>query len=178
MEQLKHWTSRSVNDLVYSVASGFVAQIETKMEDEDMDRKTLADVLKVTRGRVSQVLNDPSHCSLRGFARYALAVGMKMSVLAYDDGDASNKLGLINAEVFSDCWRRCGRPRDLFELRGVGGTATHGQIDQSIYEFTTPCAPFASPTSTKVEGQRVTGVPAGSYTLTQMQTRQESYGPN
>jgi predicted XRE-type DNA-binding protein len=112
---MTHWTARSTEDFAYRIASDFVAQIETKLEDKEMGRAEFAKAIGVTPGRVSQVLNNPTYFNLKSIVNYAKAVGMKVSIVAYDDGDLTNREGPINAQVFASCWQRAGRPRDLFE---------------------------------------------------------------
>ena len=46
-----------------------------------------------------------------------MALGMKASIVAYEDGDPENKRGPINSTVFQICWERCGKPRDLWDLQ-------------------------------------------------------------
>jgi predicted XRE-type DNA-binding protein len=127
MENVSHWTARSVDDFAYRIASDFVAQIETKLENEGIDRVEFAKAVGVTPGRVSQVLNTPTHFNLRSMVSYAQGAGLKVAIIAYEDDDPKNKLGPINAQVFTSCWRKAGRPKDLFEL---GRTVT-----RPVYEF-------------------------------------------
>jgi hypothetical protein len=47
---------------------------------------------------------------------FARALGMKVSIVAYDDGDSENKNGPIIPDVFVKCWEKCNRPQDLFEV--------------------------------------------------------------
>jgi predicted XRE-type DNA-binding protein len=127
MENVSHWTSRSIDDFAYRIASDFVAQIEAKLENDGMERAEFAKAIGVTPGRVSQVLNTPTYFNLRSMVSYAKAAGMKVAIIAYDDADPKNKLGPINAQVFASCWQKAGRPKDLFEL---GKTVT-----RPIYEI-------------------------------------------
>lgn len=131
MEKLKHWTSRRIADFVYRISSDFVAVLETKLEREGTTQKELADRLNVSVGRVSQILNDPGNLTLKNTVRYAQALGLKVAIVAYDDGDPTNADGPISAEIFTACWKRAGSPKDLFQLAAstaplyqVGGSAT------------------------------------------------------
>ncbi len=116
MENVKHWTARSNDDFAYRIASDFIAQIETKMEKDDINRRNFAKLAGVSPGRISQVLNTPGSFRLKSVVSYARAVGMKVAIVAYDDSDPENSRGPINAQVFTDCWQNVGSPRDLFEL--------------------------------------------------------------
>jgi len=114
-----HWTERSIKDYLFRVATDFVAQLEKKMELKDISQDELAQKLGITKGRVSQVLNHPGNISLAVFAKYARALGMKMSVVAYDDNDLLNKKGPINSEIFETCWQECGKPRDFWAFQEI-----------------------------------------------------------
>lgn len=115
MKALGHWTQKSVADFVHSISSNFVGQLETKMEDEGISKSKLASRLNRTSGRVSQVFNDPGNLSLKTIVEYARGLDMKVGIVAYDDGDHANDRGPINPQVFVDCWKRSGKPSDLFE---------------------------------------------------------------
>lgn len=136
MEKLKHWTSRGTADFVYRIASDFVAQLEMKLESEGTTQKELADRLKLSVGRVSQVLNDPGNLTIKNTVRFAQALGMKVALVAYEDGDPTNACGPVSSEVFTASWKRVGRPRDLYQVSAstaplyqVGGARTlHGDF--------------------------------------------------
>ncbi len=123
MENVAHWTQNSIADFVYEISSAFVAQLETKMEKEQISRSQLASRLKKTTGRVSQVFNDPGNLGLKLIVEYARELGMKVSIVAYDDRDPNNEKGPINPEVFVKSWEKLGRPVNLFEVDSVGTTS-------------------------------------------------------
>jgi hypothetical protein len=112
----KHWTERTVADYVHKIAADFISQIEEKMNKEGISPTVLAEKLGVTTGRVSQVLNGPGNLTLRNCAQYTRAVGMKAVVVAYEDGDPENYDGPVNPQILFDCWVKCGRPKDFFDL--------------------------------------------------------------
>jgi predicted XRE-type DNA-binding protein len=116
MAELKHWTERSVDDFLYKIGWDFVAQIEHLIESGQTSQAALAESLGVSKGRVSQVLSNPGNLTLKNIVRYARALGKKVSVVAYDDADPDNQRGPINAEIFSACWERAGKPTDYFAL--------------------------------------------------------------
>jgi transcriptional regulator with XRE-family HTH domain len=139
MEQIAHWSQTTTANVVYEISSTFVAQLETKMEKEQISRSELAKRLNKTTGRVSQVLNDPGNLGLNLIVEYARELGMKVSIVAYEDGDPKNENGPINPEVFVRCWEKQGCPANLFEVNEV--KAMH------------------SPTSAIVAAVPVTGAP-------------------
>jgi hypothetical protein len=112
----KHWTSSTIDNDVFQIAADFTLQLEKKLEVGPISNKELASRLKVTAGRVSQVLNNPGNFKLRSMTEYARALNMKLAVVAYEDNDPENKKGPINSEVFYECWKRVGRPRDFHDL--------------------------------------------------------------
>jgi transcriptional regulator with XRE-family HTH domain len=127
MEAVAHWTQDSIADFIYSISSNFVAQVETKIEEEGISQNDLAIKMNKTSGRVSQVLNNPGNLSTRVMVELARAVGMKVSIVAYDDGDPSNDRGPIDPDVFRRCWERAGRPENLFEVE-EGESVQHASI--------------------------------------------------
>ncbi len=111
-----HWTSRSNEDFQYRIAMDFVVQLEKKMDADGTNQKKLAACLKVSAGRVSQVLNNPGRLNLESIVQYARALGIKVAVVAYDDNDPFNIQGPTNSEIFSMCWHRAGCPKTFFDL--------------------------------------------------------------
>lgn len=112
-----HWTDRSINDFVYRISSDFALQIENKLDEKNITQSSLAETLGVTDGRVSQVLRNPGNLTLKKMVEYARSLGMKVSVVAYEDDDPQNKKGPINSQIFTACWKKSGKPSDFFALR-------------------------------------------------------------
>lgn len=111
----RHWTERSVDDFVYRIAADFMSAIESAMGGT-ITQAELASRLDVSEGRVSQALNKPGNLTLKKVVEYAKAVGLKVAIVAYDDGDVDNSNGPITAEIFAKCWERLGKPADFFQL--------------------------------------------------------------
>jgi transcriptional regulator with XRE-family HTH domain len=99
---------------VRRITFDFIAQLEKKMESDGISQAELAVALGVSESAVSRVLNDPPNLTLRTIVKYALAVGTKAALVAYDDADYNNTLGPVNSEVFSVCWERAGKPHDMW----------------------------------------------------------------
>lgn len=114
-----HWTDKQFDDFVYRISSDFVVQLEKKMEEEGTNQKQLANRLGVSVGRVSQVLNNPGNLTLKKCVQYARTLGMKVSVVAYEDGDPRNNTGPINSEIFAMCWKQSGMPKDFFAFSHI-----------------------------------------------------------
>jgi len=117
MESLKkpHWTS-STNSFVAKISGDFVLQIEQRLDKEGLTHAALAALLNVTESSVSQKMNQPPNFKLSTIVEYARALGLKVSIVAYDDGDPNNERGPINSEIFYECWKRAGSPADFFDL--------------------------------------------------------------
>ena len=149
MEKLsiaKHWTSRSIEDFTYRVASDFLAQVENHIELYGPTRTELAERLQRTAGRISQMFN-PGNTTVSSAVRLCQAVDMKVALVAYQDRDPENEEGPINSEIFYQCWKHMGSPSNLFELehavapvKHVGydkEKATGSAIDLTNYKLTT-----------------------------------------
>lgn len=113
---MPHWTEESTDNFVYKISADFIRQLEQRMEIEPMSPKELASKLGVSVGRISQILNNPGNFTLKKIVEYARALGMKVSVVAYDDGDPENHNGPVNSEIFQICWENAGKPADFFNL--------------------------------------------------------------
>jgi transcriptional regulator with XRE-family HTH domain len=120
-----HWGSRTDDDFLFQVASDFVAQLEEIMESERIDRAGLARKLGITRGRVSQILNDPGNLTLRNIVKYARALGQSVSIVTYERTEGANDSGPIPPQVFVTCWTKGGKPADMFSARAI--TASTGR---------------------------------------------------
>lgn len=120
----EHWTEESIGAFAYRIASDFVEQLERKRESLNWSKKRLAHELKLSPGRVSQVINDPGNLTLELMVKVARALQMKVSILAYEDGDKENFRGPINADVFRNCWENAGKPNGEWELDQVRIAAT------------------------------------------------------
>ena len=110
---MSHWTSRDTKAFVHAISVDYIAQIETKLQADGITRRKFAKLLNVTPARVSQTLNDPSNFNLYTVVNYARVLGMKVAIVAYEDADPNNDKGPISADVFTNCWKQCGRPEDL-----------------------------------------------------------------
>jgi|SRR5205809_1664937 len=112
-----HWTEKSTDDFLYRIGADFVSQIERLLGEES--KTSLAKKLGVSAGRISQVLNNPGNLRLRTMIEYARALGLKISVVTYDDHDPDNLNGPVNSEIFAQCWTRVGKPLDFFALNAT-----------------------------------------------------------
>jgi transcriptional regulator with XRE-family HTH domain len=111
----KHWTEESTSAFAFELAAGFVRFVERGLDH--LSQAEIAKRLGVSEGSVSQMLNKPGNFTLKRIVEYARrALRVKVTIIAYDDGDSENVNGPIQPEVFVECWNRCGKPRNFAEV--------------------------------------------------------------
>lgn len=115
---MPHYTSTDQDAFVERIIFDFISQVGQRLEHSDMSQGQLAEKLGVSDSDVSQVLNlTRTNLNLKTMVRYARALGMKLAVVAYDDDDPNNDKGPVGPEIFSSCWEKIGRPRDIWAVR-------------------------------------------------------------
>lgn len=112
----KHWTAQSLEDFRYEIAADFIDQIESRLQENKWQRKDLAQALGKSESWVSQLFNNPGNMSLNTMIGCAAKLNMKLSVLAYDDGDHDLQRGPVHAEVFNRCWEMLEKPHDFWDV--------------------------------------------------------------
>jgi hypothetical protein len=124
MELKGNWGNRGNDDFLYQIAFDFVAQIQDIMDAEGVGRAELAALVDLSKGRVSQVLNDPGNLTLKSVVQFTRALKRKVAIVAYDDRDPSNANGPIPPEVFVTTWTLAGRPTDMFSVNALAATTS------------------------------------------------------
>jgi predicted XRE-type DNA-binding protein len=115
-----HYTSESDKSFVRRILFDFVAQLEERLAVSQIKQSDVARKLNISESAVSQVLNlDRSNFSLETLVKYARALGMKVSLVAYDDKDPTNENGPVGSEIFSLSWAKLGMPRDTWSVNEV-----------------------------------------------------------
>jgi hypothetical protein len=111
---MNHWTQESAKDLAYHLSLDFFTQLQDRFEESELMQKEFAQKVQRSPGRVSQIFNSPPpNPKVDSVVRYAQALGLKVSIVAYDDEDGPNDKGPIFSGVFAKCWEVMGKPRDL-----------------------------------------------------------------
>jgi hypothetical protein len=143
VNQEKHWTAESVENFTYRIAADFLAQVENKMEQDGVSRSDVAERLGRTAGRVTQLFN-PGNMTLGTAVRLGSVVGMKVSIIGYEDTDPNNSEGPVNSGIFYQCWKNQGSPKTFFDLSNeapfVGGTYVVNNVNCGIGAHFTNCA--------------------------------------
>jgi hypothetical protein len=124
-----NWGNRDDDDFLYQIGFDFVAQLEEVMKSTPLDRAGLAKKLGVSKGRVSQILNNPGNLTLKLVVQYARALDRKVAIVAYDDDDSAHTRGPVHPQVFVACWEKDGKPTDMFSIGSAVASTTGSQID-------------------------------------------------
>lgn len=135
-----HWTERSNKDFLFRIAVDFIAQLEDKMESLPISQDELAQRLGVTKGRVSQILNNPGNITLGKIVEYARTLEMKVSIVAYEDNDPNNERGPINSAVFNICWEKYGKPQDFWAFEEKESMASTVENERQYTKIPTAAA--------------------------------------
>ncbi|TAN44118.1 MAG: XRE family transcriptional regulator [Nitrospirae bacterium] len=109
-----HWTAQNTENFLFKIAADFVNQLEDKMEMLGLSQDAVAKKLGLSKGRVSQFINNPGNLTLKKIIEYSRALNMKVSIMAYDDNDPDNAKGPINPDIFRICWEKAGKPHDFW----------------------------------------------------------------
>lgn len=128
MPKTRHWTAESNEAFLHKISFDFIAQLEKKIAEIGIPHGTLARKLGVSEGAVSHILNNPENLTLKTIVAYARVLGLKVSVVAYDDGDRNNERGPIDSELFAACWENAGKPSDFWSLRDKLQLATTDSV--------------------------------------------------
>lgn len=132
LSKAAHWTAGKQVRLVLWIASDFIAQLETQIEQmPGFTHGDLAKRLNVSLGRVSQMMNSPGNFTLKNGCSYAGAVGLNVAMVTYP-ADCRN--APISGDVFRACWEVAGRPTNMFDVRDatVGFTSKSGWCGAAI----------------------------------------------
>jgi len=127
-----HWTAHSTKDFAFRIALDFIAQLDKKMESTTLSQGALAKKLKVSKGRVSQVFNDPGNIELETIVKFSKALNMKVAIVAYEDDDPKNTKGPVDPEIFKICWEKAGKPRDFWAFQEVIETSRQISLSPAI----------------------------------------------
>jgi len=130
MTNTRHWTERSIEDFAYSVASDFIDLLREEMDRLGWSKSRLAKAANVSKGRITQIFQNPGNIEMITMAKVARALKMKMAVFPYKDlDDPNNERGPINSEVFRLCWEKADRPADMWAFEAKQTAQTSAALD-------------------------------------------------
>ena len=129
-EPKSHWTNRSAEDFVHRIGFDFIAQLEDYLEADGMSPDKFAVALGVGKSRVSQILNNPGNLRLLTIVQCVKAIGRKVAIVAYDDGDRANSNGPVNSGIFEKCWSNHGKPNEFSAI----GTWIDTRLSTDVYK--------------------------------------------
>jgi transcriptional regulator with XRE-family HTH domain len=120
MNNTLHWTQRSPEDFLYSIASDFIEDLKNRMRSLGMSQTKLARAARVNKSYISRIFKDPGNLSLDTIVKLARTVGMKVSIVPYvDPDDPNNERGPIGSDIFRWCWEHADRPVDAWDIREI-----------------------------------------------------------
>ncbi len=146
---MAHWTEGSIDDFLYRIATDFVTQLENTIQAKSLNQAQLAEKLGVSKGRVSQLLNNPGNLTLKMIIKCARAFGMKVAIVAYDDNDHLNERGPVNSEIFRVCWENSGKPIDFWSLPKPRAVAVNDGVISNLLQDNYVWQKTSSSTSTE-----------------------------
>ena len=85
----KHWTRKSPENMAADIMMDFGDQLNVLTPDAGVN-------------------------FVEDIVRLATLHGSDITIIAYDAGGQNS--GPVNSEVFLECWKRCGCPRDMWGL--------------------------------------------------------------
>jgi hypothetical protein len=165
-----HWTAGNPLRMVRWVASDFIAQLESRIEEiPGFSNGELAKRLGVSLGRVSQVMNSPGNFTIKNALVYANAVERKVAVVVYS-ADADSNDAPISGDVFRACWEIAGRPKNMFDIQdnSIGLVAHHGRCGMAAIGHTwgTVADLWNCTAQTDYQHRLIASVPTESSTIT------------
>ena len=111
----KHRTSKSSEDLRFSVLCNFVDQISLYASAQGISSEELAHRLKITEQSLEeQLFDDPQPPSFDFLLKCAFALELKLTIVTYPQ--ENNSQGTVHFSVLQECWNKAGKPRTAFDL--------------------------------------------------------------
>jgi transcriptional regulator with XRE-family HTH domain len=134
---IEHWTGRSIDDYLYQIAADFVDQLQLVMNSKPkpFSQADLAKKLGITKGRVSQIFNNPGNLTLKQIIRYARALGLDIALVAYTKKASESKPGPINSDIFRLCWEHCDSPDNFRDVKTMATYAMTGAEENLSFDW-------------------------------------------
>ncbi len=103
-------------ELKWEIAIDYLTDLESAMDAKGISRDDLAKILNVPERLINEQFGNPSNPCIYSMIRMARAIGLKISIVTYDDGDAENEKGPIIANIFKECWEKAGKPKNGWDM--------------------------------------------------------------
>lgn len=129
LTNMAHWTSSSLEDLMFSVVFDFAESIWQAAEkagvgvaDPDshtfqVDYAELGARVGETARRVEYFFKcEAKDLSVKRANTWAKALGHRLALVLYDQPGETQDTGPVMSCVFTACWIMCGRPRTMWDL--------------------------------------------------------------
>jgi len=110
-----HWTNYP-GSFQRCIVEDFVESIEVEMDRQGMTITDLARKLGWTNKYTKNIFNNSPNLKVDVMVKIARTLGMKLALFAYNDGDPDNNDGPILYEIFEKCWKKCGSPKNFYDL--------------------------------------------------------------
>lgn len=125
---------RDVAAHLSSISFNAIHRLQVEIDKSDLSQASIAEVLKRSPGRVSQILNPDKSMTLKQMVRLARVMGLKACVLFYDDGDKKDEFGPLHPDIFEACWIKSGSPTRMGQVANMMHF-TDTQMPLNIVEF-------------------------------------------
>jgi len=123
----KHWTAESDENFWFAVVLDCLFQLENRMAELGMNYAEFSERVGLSEDEIERLFNEDSdEIPMTTLVKWAKALGMKLTLVAYDDGDVkvgsedNARCGPVNPEIFAHCWKIMGKPRNVWDIRKKG----------------------------------------------------------
>jgi len=112
-----HWTNDEGSFLFY-IADEFIDAVDA-LQKRYKSREFFLSKLGISKERFDELHDDPSKITLKEIVVISRSLGMKPLVTLYEDLDFQNEHGPVPADVFTESWKYCGKPRNFRDMRDL-----------------------------------------------------------
>ena len=121
-----------------TITFDFMMALCEKMKENNVSQKQLAEKLGKTEGFISQKLNDPGNLTFETMFSFAKALGLKISIVPYDDQDPAFEKMPIYSGMFAGLWEAMGRPRVIEEMNEIRDICAQCNVRESFLSELAP----------------------------------------
>ncbi len=130
--------NENVESHLSTITFNAILRLRQELEANNISQAKLAEAISKSPGRVSQVFNPDRPMTLKQMVKVARAMGLKASVVFYDDGDKEDRFGPLNPGIFESCWIECNKPVRMGQISASATNAGMKNIvNFSVHATTT-----------------------------------------